>query len=57
MNFDSTNALAAFIDLMNLVFHKYVDEFVIVFVDSILFYSNDEELHKKHLRLTPEVLR
>ena len=44
-------------DLMNRVFHEYLDEFVIVFVDDILIYSDNEELHEKHLRMTLEVLR
>ena len=46
-----------FMDLMNRVFHKYLDEFVIVFVDDILIYSDNDELHEKHLRMALEVLR
>ena len=46
-----------FMDLMNRVFHEYLDEFVIVFVDDILIYSDNEELHEKHLKLALEVLR
>ena len=42
---------------MNQVFHEYLDEFVIVFVDDILIYSDNEELHEKHLRMALEVLR
>ena len=42
---------------MNRVFHEYLDEFVIVFVDDILIYSDNEELHEKHLKLALEVLR
>ena len=42
---------------MNRVFHEYLDEFVIVFVDDILIYSDNEELHEKHLRMALEVLR
>ena len=47
----------AFMDLMNRVFHEYLDEFVIVFVDDILIYSDNEELHEKHLRMALEILR
>ena len=57
MPFRLTNAPAAFMDLMNRVFHEYLDEFVIVFVDDILIYSDSEELHEKHLKLALEVLR
>ena len=57
MPFGLTNAPAAFMDLMNRVFHEYLDEFVIVFVDDILIYSDSEELHEKHLKLALEVLR
>ena len=36
MSFGLTNALAAFIELMNRVFHDYLDKFIIVFIDDIL---------------------
>ena len=39
MSFGLTNALAAFMDLMNRVFKKYLDKCVIVFIDDILVYS------------------
>ena len=41
--FELTNAPAAFIDLMNHVFRPYVDQFVVVFIDSILVYSKAEK--------------
>ena len=38
MSFGLTNAPTAFMDLMNRVFRLYVDQFVVVFIDDILFY-------------------
>ena len=57
MLFGLTNALAAFMDLMNLVFRSYVDRFVMVFIDDILVYSKDREDHDTHLRVALETLR
>ncbi|CAA0833174.1 Uncharacterized mitochondrial protein AtMg00860, partial [Striga hermonthica] len=51
------NAPAVFMDLMNRVFHPYLDRFVIVFIDDILVYSRDIEEHKEHLRIVLETLR
>ena len=36
------NALPAFMDLMHRVFQPYLDQFVVVFVDDILIYSQSE---------------
>ena len=41
MSFGLTDASAAFMDLMNRVFHPYLDQFVVVFMDDILVYSKD----------------
>ena len=41
MLFGLTNASIAFMDLMNRVFHPYLDQFVVVFIDDILVYSKD----------------
>ena len=57
MPFGLTNTPAAFMDLMNLVFQPYVDQFVVVFIDDILVYSKDRENHDTHLRVVLETLR
>ena len=43
--------------LMNNVLHKYLDNFVIIFIDDILIYSKKEEEHKEHLKLVLQTLR
>ena len=55
--FGLTNAPATFMCLMNSVFSKYLDKFVLVFLDDILVYSKNEKEHEEHLRLTLQVLR
>ena len=52
-----TNAPATFMCLMNNVFSKYLDKFVLFFLDVILVYSKNEEEHEEHLRLTLQLLR
>ena len=55
--FGLTNAMAAFMDLMNRVFHPYLDQFVVVFIDDILVYSKDAQVHEQHLRIMLQILR
>ena len=49
MSFGLTNALAYFMYLMNSVFMPELDKFVIVFIDDILVYSENEQDHEEHL--------
>jgi hypothetical protein len=43
--------------LMNNVLSKFLDKFVLVFIDNILIYSKNREEHEEHLRLVLQVLR
>ncbi|GMJ03684.1 hypothetical protein HRI_004037600 [Hibiscus trionum] len=56
MPFGLTNAPAAFMDMMNMIFHQYLDQFVVVFIDDILVYSRTKEDHGRHLRLVLQTL-
>jgi hypothetical protein len=55
--FGLTNASATFMCLKNIVLRKYLDQFVIVFIDDILIYSKTIEEHEEHLRLILQMLR
>ena len=57
MPFGLTNAPTAFMDLMHRVFQPYLDQFVVVFADDILIYSQSEREHGDHLRIVLQLLR
>jgi hypothetical protein len=57
MSFELTNAPAYFMYLMSSVFMLELDKFVIVFIDDILIYSENEEDHAEHLRIILTRLR
>ena len=57
MPFGLTNAQAAFMNLMHRVFQTYVDQFVVVFCDGILIYSQSVWEHEYHLRIVLQLLR
>ena len=57
MSFGLTNMPAVFMDTMNRVFHDYLDQFIIAFIDDILIYSKTSEEHEEHLRKVLERLR
>ncbi|KAA0060752.1 uncharacterized protein E5676_scaffold451G00440 [Cucumis melo var. makuwa] len=50
MPFGLTNAPATFYTLMNMVFHEYLDKFVVVYLDNIVVYSTTMKEHRDHLQ-------
>ena len=52
-----TNAPSTFMCLMNSVFSRCLDRFVLVFLHEILIYYKNEEEHEEHLRLALQLLR
>ena len=57
MPFWLTNSPLVFMCLMNNVLHKYLDKFVVFFIDDILIYSKTKEEHEEHLKIVLQVLR
>ena len=57
MPYGLTNAPAAFMDLMNRLFHPCLDQFVVIFIDDILVYSKDAQEHEQHLMIVLQILR
>jgi hypothetical protein len=57
MSFGLMNAPAYFMYLMNSVFMDYLNKFVVVFIDDILIYSQNEQEHEEHLRKVLQRLR
>ena len=55
--FSLTNAPATFMRLMHGIFHSFLDKFVLIFIDEILFYSKNVEEHKEHSWIVLEILR
>ncbi|GKE33303.1 retrotransposon-related protein [Tanacetum coccineum] len=55
--FRLTNAPSTFQALMNTVFNKYLRQFILVFFDDILVYSDSMETHIQHLAGILQVLR
>ena len=54
--FGLTNAPGTFMHLMHETFREYLDDFVLVFLDDILIFSNTLEEHEEHVRKVLETL-
>ncbi len=57
MPFGLTNAPATFYTLMNDIFWEWLDDFVVIYIDNILVYSNFMEENAEHLRKVFQRLR
>lgn len=57
MSFELTNALATFYNLMNGVLFEYLDDFIVVYLDDIVIYSQTLDEHVKHLIIVLSSLR
>jgi hypothetical protein len=51
------NAPYFFMYLMNSLFMDYLDKFIVVFIDDVLIYSQNEEEHEEHLKMVLQWLR
>jgi len=51
------NAPSTFQAFMNKILNPYLRKYVLVFFDNILVYNQDEENHRKHLKLVMQILR
>ena len=50
MSFKLMNMSATFQELINHVLYNHLNKFVIVYLDDILIYSENEEDHEKHVK-------
>ena len=57
MLFGLTYAPKKFMCMMNNIFSKFLDKFVLVFIDEIMVYSKNKEEHEEHLCIVLQVLR
>lgn len=49
--FGVSNAPGVFMVYMNIIFHPYLDQFMVVFIDDNLIYSQSDKEHVEHLRV------
>ena len=55
--FGLTNALTTCMCLMNNVLSKFLNRFLLVFIDDILIYSKNRKDHEDNIKLVLQVLR
>jgi len=49
MSFELKNASVTFQKLINNMLREYLDDFVITYLDNILIYSDNLEMHHEHV--------
>jgi hypothetical protein len=57
MSFELANAFATFQNYINFALKKFLNVFVIIYLNDILIYSQNEEEHTNHVRLVLKRLR
>jgi hypothetical protein len=57
MPFGLTNAPILFQHMMNDVFHEYLDDFVVYYIDDISIFSKNMVDHERHVHLVLEKLQ
>jgi hypothetical protein len=57
MSFELANASTTFQSYINFALREFLDVFVVVYLDDILIYSQNEEEHTNHVRLVLKRLR
>jgi len=50
MQFGLINALATFQKQINSILGEYLDKFIIVYLNNIIIYLENEEEHKEHIK-------
>src|SRR5437667_1622183 len=50
MSFRLTNTSATFQELINHVLYDHLNEYIIVYLDDILIFSDNKKDHKKHVK-------
>ena len=57
MPFSLNNAYVTFCTFINKLFKKYLDKFMVVYLDDIIVYSQTLEVHVKHFRIIFKILK
>ena len=57
MLFGICNALTTFMHVMNDVFRYFLDDFVIVYLDDIIFFSRTLDEHVRHVKQVLDTLQ